>query len=87
VIVQVAWFRWRGERLFRCAPLHHHFQFGGWAESKIVTRFWIVSMLCALVGLGMLKMNGPAEVTARQIRAENGTVVEIAQEPQLGARG
>jgi len=87
VIVQVAWFRWRGVRLFRCAPLHHHFQFNGWAESKIVTRFWIVSMLCALVGLGMLKMNGPADMTARQVRAENGTVVEIAQEPQPGPRG
>jgi phospho-N-acetylmuramoyl-pentapeptide-transferase len=87
VIIQVAWFRWRGVRIFRCAPLHHHFQFNGWAESKIVTRFWIVSMLCALVGLGMLKMNGSAEMTARQMHAENGTVVEIAQEPQPGPRG
>jgi phospho-N-acetylmuramoyl-pentapeptide-transferase len=87
VIVQVAWFRWRGVRVFRCAPLHHHFQFGGWAENKIVTRFWIVSMLCALVGLGMLKMNISADVVARQVSAENGPPIEIAQEPQLAARG
>jgi len=57
VMLQVASCRWRGRRVFRCAPLHHHFQFLGWAENKIVTRFWIVSMLCALVGLGAMKMN------------------------------
>ncbi len=52
VILQVASCRWRGRRMFRCAPLHHHFQLLGWGENKIVTRFWIVSMLCALVGIG-----------------------------------
>ena len=57
VIAQMASCRWRGKRILRCAPLHHHFQFLGWAENKIVTRFWIVSMLCALVGLGAMKMN------------------------------
>lgn len=57
VIVQVASYRWRGRRVFRCAPLHHHFQLLGWAESKIVVRFWIVSALCALLGLGALKLN------------------------------
>jgi phospho-N-acetylmuramoyl-pentapeptide-transferase len=87
VIIQVAWFRWRGVRVFRCAPLHHHFQFGGWAENKIVTRFWIISMLCALIGLGMLKMNGSTDVATRQARAEIGPAVEIAQEPKLGTRG
>jgi phospho-N-acetylmuramoyl-pentapeptide-transferase len=57
VILQVASCRWRGRRVFRCAPLHHHFQLLGWAENKIVTRFWIVSLLLAFVGLGALKMN------------------------------
>jgi phospho-N-acetylmuramoyl-pentapeptide-transferase len=65
VILQVASYRWRGRRVFRCAPLHHHFQFLGWAENKIVTRFWIVSMLCALVGLGTLKMNRGEEFSNR----------------------
>ena len=51
VMIQVLSFRLRRRRVFRCALLHHHFQFAGWAENKIVTRFWIVSMLCALVGL------------------------------------
>jgi phospho-N-acetylmuramoyl-pentapeptide-transferase len=66
VMVQVASCRWRGQRVFRCAPLHHHFQLLGWAENKIVTRFWIVSMLCALVGLGAMKMNRGEEPLNRQ---------------------
>jgi hypothetical protein len=45
------------------APLHHHFQFLGWSENKIVTRFWIVSVLCALIGLGALKMNRGQEAS------------------------
>jgi phospho-N-acetylmuramoyl-pentapeptide-transferase len=57
VIVQVRWHRWTGRRIFRCAPLHHHFQLLGWPESKIVMRFWIVSALCALLGLGALKFH------------------------------
>ncbi len=56
VILQVASFRLRGgARVFRCAPLHHHFQFGGMHEVKIVTRFWIVGLLCAILGLVVLK--------------------------------
>jgi len=54
VIVQVGYFKWRRRRVFRCAPLHHHFQFLGWPESRIVARFWIASALCALLGLGLL---------------------------------
>lgn len=54
VILQVASFKSRGKRIFRCAPLHHHFQFGGMHEVKIVTRFWIVAGLCALAGLATL---------------------------------
>jgi phospho-N-acetylmuramoyl-pentapeptide-transferase len=59
VILQIGSFRMTGKRVFRCAPLHHHFQFLGWPESKIVARFWIVSALCAMIGLGILKINQP----------------------------
>ncbi|MFP6666152.1 MAG: phospho-N-acetylmuramoyl-pentapeptide-transferase [Pirellulales bacterium] len=57
VILQVVYFKWRQRRIFRCAPLHHHFQLSGWSESKIVVRFWIVSALCAIFGLACLKVN------------------------------
>lgn len=56
VIVQVGYFKWRRVRLLRCAPLHHHFQFLGWAENKIVVRFWIAATLCALLGMASLKL-------------------------------
>ncbi|MDH3716862.1 MAG: hypothetical protein OES79_01960, partial [Planctomycetota bacterium] len=55
VILQVASYRWRRRRIFRCAPLHHHFQLAGWSENKIVVRFWIASALCAILGLAALK--------------------------------
>jgi len=45
-----------GKRWFRCAPVHHHFQKGGWHENKVVVRFWIVSMICAVVALVSLKV-------------------------------
>ena len=51
VIVQVAWFRRTGRRLLRMAPLHHNFELGGWQEPQIVTRFVLVGVLCALLGL------------------------------------
>ncbi len=57
VMLQVGYFRWRKRRIFRCAPLHHHFQFAGWPEGRIVVRFWIASALCAIVGLAVLKMH------------------------------
>jgi phospho-N-acetylmuramoyl-pentapeptide-transferase len=57
VIIQVGYYKWRGRRLFRCAPLHHHFQFLGWAENKIVVRFWIASALCALIGIASLRLD------------------------------
>ena len=56
VLLQVGYFKWRRRRLFRCAPLHHHFQFLGWAENKIVVRFWIAAALFALLGVGSLKL-------------------------------
>ncbi len=45
VLLQVGWYKWRKRRIFLCAPLHHHFQFRGWPESKIVVRFWIAAAL------------------------------------------
>jgi phospho-N-acetylmuramoyl-pentapeptide-transferase len=56
VILQVGYHKWRRRRIFRCAPLHHHFQFLGWAENKIVVRFWIAAALCALLGVATLKL-------------------------------
>jgi hypothetical protein len=64
VILQVGYYKWRHRRIFRCAPLHHHFQFQGWPETRIVVRFWIASALCALLGLAALKL-GVQEPSAR----------------------
>jgi phospho-N-acetylmuramoyl-pentapeptide-transferase len=57
VIAQVCSFRWRKKRIFLCAPLHHHWQLKGWAEDKIVVRFWIAAALCAIAGLASLKLH------------------------------
>ncbi len=56
VIVQVASFKLTGKRVFRMAPLHHHFEQKGWAEPTIVVRFWIIAVVLALVGLATLKL-------------------------------
>ena len=57
VIMQVSYFRWTGgKRLFRMAPLHHHFELKGVPESKIIIRFWITSILLGLVALSVLKL-------------------------------
>jgi phospho-N-acetylmuramoyl-pentapeptide-transferase len=56
VIVQVASFRLTGKRVFRMAPLHHHFEQKGWPESTVVVRFWIIAVVLALVGLATLKL-------------------------------
>ena len=56
VIVQVASFKMTGKRVFRMAPLHHHFEKKGWKEPTIVIRFWIIAMILALVGLSTLKL-------------------------------
>ncbi len=56
VIVQVASFKLTGRRVLRMAPLHHHFELSGWAEPKIIVRFWILSILFALMGLSTLKL-------------------------------
>lgn len=56
VIIQVFWFKRTGRRVFRMAPIHHHFEQLGWSESKVVIRFWIVSIILALMGLATLKL-------------------------------
>jgi phospho-N-acetylmuramoyl-pentapeptide-transferase len=56
VIMQVASFQLRGRRIFRMAPLHHHFEMKGWSESKVIIRFWIASLVLALFSLSTLKL-------------------------------
>ena len=56
VIVQVASFKMTGKRVFRMAPIHHHFEKKGWAEPTIVIRFWIIAVILALIGLSTLKL-------------------------------
>ena len=56
VIIQVAYFKTTGKRVFLMAPIHHHFEKMGWAESQIVIRFWIISLILALIGLATLKV-------------------------------
>ena len=62
VMIQVTWFKYtkkkygQGRRILRMAPLHHHFEVGGWKETQVVVRFWIISMMLVLVGLSSLKI-------------------------------
>ena len=62
VILQTSWFKYTarkygaGRRVFRMAPIHHHFEKLGWAESKIVVRFWILGILFAMIGFSTLKI-------------------------------
>ncbi len=57
VTLQVGYFRYtKGKRLFKMAPLHHHFELKGWTESKIIVRFWIISVIFALMSLSVLKL-------------------------------
>jgi phospho-N-acetylmuramoyl-pentapeptide-transferase len=56
VIIQVASFKLTGKRVFKMAPLHHHYEIKGWAEPKIIVRFWIVSIMLALLALTTLKL-------------------------------
>ena len=62
VMLQVSWFKYtkkkygEGRRIFRMAPLHHHFEQKGWKETKVVIRFWIITIILVLIGLATLKM-------------------------------
>jgi len=56
VLIQVSWFKRTGRRVFRMAPLHHHFEMLGWPETKVVARFWIIASLLAIFGVATLKL-------------------------------
>ena len=56
VILQVGSFKLRGKRIFAMAPIHHHFELRGWNENQVIIRFWIISILCSLGGLALLKV-------------------------------
>ena len=57
VMIQVLYFKWSGgKRVFRMAPLHHHYELSGWKESQVVVRFWIITMMLVLFGLSTLKL-------------------------------
>lgn len=56
VMIQVASFKSTGKRVFRMSPIHHHFELGGWKETQVIIRFWILSILFALIGLATLKI-------------------------------
>jgi len=57
VAAQVLYYKWSGgRRIFRMAPLHHHFELGGWKETQVVVRFWIITIMLVLVGLSTLKL-------------------------------
>ena len=56
VMLQVASFKLTGKRIFRMAPLHHHYELKGWKENQVVVRFWIITMMLVLVGLSTLKL-------------------------------
>jgi phospho-N-acetylmuramoyl-pentapeptide-transferase len=56
VILQVASFKLTGRRIFRMAPIHHHFELKGWPEPRVIVRFWIITLVLVLIGLSTLKL-------------------------------
>ena len=56
VILQVASYRLTGKRIFRMAPIHHHFELKGWPEPRVIVRFWIITLVLVLIGLSTLKL-------------------------------
>ena len=56
VIIQATSYKLTGKRVFRMAPLHHHYEQKGWSESTVVIRFWIISLILAIIGLATLKL-------------------------------
>lgn len=81
VVVQVASLRWFGRRVLLCAPLHHHFQFRGWREPKVVSRFWIASSICAAVGFTILLLPSVRHSDIAPARVE-----KLADRADLSAR-
>jgi phospho-N-acetylmuramoyl-pentapeptide-transferase len=56
VVLQVASFKLTGKRIFRMAPLHHHFELKGWPEPRVIVRFWVITVVLVLIGLATLKI-------------------------------
>ena len=56
VMLQVASYKLTGKRMFRMAPLHHHFELKGWPEPRVIVRFWIITVILVLIGLATLKI-------------------------------
>lgn len=56
VILQVGSYKLTGKRIFRMAPLHHHYELKGWPEPRVIVRFWIISLILVLIGLATLKI-------------------------------
>jgi phospho-N-acetylmuramoyl-pentapeptide-transferase len=56
VIIQVASFKLTGKRVFRMAPIHHHYELKGWPEPRVIVRFWIITVMLVLFGLATLKL-------------------------------
>ena len=56
VIIQVASYKMTGRRIFRMAPLHHHFELKGWPEPRVIVRFWVLTVIFVLIGLATLKI-------------------------------
>jgi len=56
VFMQVASFKLTGKRIFRMAPIHHHFELKGWPEPRVIVRFWIITFILVLVGVASLKI-------------------------------
>jgi phospho-N-acetylmuramoyl-pentapeptide-transferase len=56
VILQVGSFKLTGKRIFRMAPLHHHFELKGWPEPRVIVRFWIITLILVLIGMATLKI-------------------------------
>jgi phospho-N-acetylmuramoyl-pentapeptide-transferase len=76
VMLQVAYFKaTKGRRIFRCSPLHHHFQFGGWHETKVTRKFWGASMVCALFALVLLLVMMPQKSVALHAPAASAVTV------------
>ena len=91
MIIQVASFKLRGKRVFRMSPLHHHFELSGWAEPKVIVRFWILSILFALAlaldpEAAMRRTLGPAGRFERVLVYGLGLSGRAAARLLLGAR-
>ena len=56
VMLQVGSYKLRGKRIFRMAPIHHHYELKGWPEPRVIVRFWILSLIFVLIGLATLKL-------------------------------